>query len=444
MKNAIKFLTANDDKFIYIKLVLLAILLFGGFMFWPMMVIAFVLIALFIIFERAAFSLCYVFFFMPFMYVFTFPNPFGLSFWNLIIIVFVLVIGVRYIYDLIKKNKKFNFKLILPFLAFFVFTALPINHGFSILTVLETLVWLALFYEIIIYFDEIKLENLVLIFIVGLLYSSVIGFYIDRIPYLSEMVVKYYIGSTLRFSGLTVSPNIYYAFVLTAMALLYVLVYNNNLNRNYLALFLPLTLLGVLSISKTFMIGLAVLGFLIFISLLSKQKNNKKQSIENCAIILVTLVLAIIILLPTAKLAFSRSIVDESSETGTVLFNGRTLIWETYLTDFVSSWKNVVFGKGLGSATGLLNTNSHSAYIQFIYELGVAGGLIYLVGAIWIYVLTKRKILNDILCFSWIALAILMFYSLMENHFFSQVGNMLLMVSVAIIFYNKEKEDANT
>lgn len=449
MKSLLTYLRLMDGKTLSCKLILASVLIFMGFLCFPVMILTFVLVSVFIICERNMGSFLYVLFFMPFMSVFRFENTIGLSFWSLLIVVFVIVNGIRYIVDVTKKEKKINWKLIVPFLVFFVYIAIPLNHKFNLVNVGETAVWLTLFYLLIVYFDEIKLPTYLNALLAGILYSSFIGLFSANFTYFSDLIGVFYIGATHRFSGLMVNPNVYYELMLIALTLIYVLIYNKQIKKTYLLLVLPLTIFGILSISKTFAMALALLMVLILISCVVKFRKDKLLII---GFMFVLVFVAFLLAFTQSQSLFSRvetvqevATATEAEQQADAILTGRFSIWQLYIEDFTSSWTNLIFGKGLGSATGLIpGTNSHNAYIQFVYELGLLGADIFVRCLISLYRLAKVKFKKDVLKVNIFPLIIVLACFVVENHFFSQVGNILMILALIAFFYKREKIHDNT
>jgi len=482
MKKVLQWLKEINIMSVPIKLAIVTILIFSGFFVQPIMYVAFFFCCLFIFTEISINSFYMILYLLPFMHVFSFKNSYGFTFWNLLVVVYVFVVFIKFLIDIINKKYKFDWKLLIPFGVFALYLLIPFRPKFSLMAVAEAYVWLALFYFLIFYRKEINLPTWLYSLIGGLFVSGTIGLLVTKISYLRNLIVIFYTYNRMRYSALLLNPNMLYEITLTANALLFILVYNCKINKYFSLLTIPLVMLGISTLSKTYLICLLLLLVFFAVSVVIIFNVVKlKKSLTFIACVLI----AGVILFPHSKELICRindsqienapitnvetpsesspsdntssdivvdddtnsEIVDddivEPGDTG--FFTGRVELWKDYLRDLLSDKKSLIIGKGLGGAYGIGSSNSHNAYVQVIYELGIFGTLLFGACVLYLLIYLKFSIKKCWIKLTYFPLVLMALYYFTENHFMSQMGNMMLILSsVSFLVKGEDKDESNS
>lgn len=460
------FSASTKVKDLAIKLSLLSVLFFIGCLFTPIFAVVFLLTAIFIILENDINSFSYILFFMPLITLFKFNNSFGLTYWFLLVCVFIAVRLITNFMHIIKKKEKINLPLAIILGVVALYLLIPFKGNFNFISIAESFVWLTLFYIIINEIKNIGAKRQTLVSSIGFLFSSFVGFFATSIPYLSQNITQFYAGSLLRFSGAFVNPNIYYSWGIICLAMILVLMFNKKLSLAYTILLLPILICCYASISKTFIVCYLVALVLIAVSVLVKFSKHKAKV---GLIVLICTIFTMGIMLNYTKTYIDRffdtnlmpidSVVQlkpngdelEFVETGAdnsdaetmlnTMTTGRLLVWKVYFNN-IKAHNAFVFGFGINTANGLLYENSHNTYLQILYEVGIVGYLLII--AILIYYLKKTKfmVFKTIGTAIYLPVAILLCNFMTENLFLSQMGNMMLILSfIALVALNPETKD---
>ena len=336
-----------------------------------------------------------------------------------------------------------------------VYAAIPFNGYFSFTYYGKTVVWISLFYFIIENRKSLDLKKSVLFFIFGIIVAFLIGLLKPFIPYLNNNIMTYQALGKLRYAALFESPNMLYGMCLFGMAFIHILTFYDKLSKWWLFLILPLATIGILTLSKSFLICFAALVFLIAINYLIKF--NKKNLIKIC-IILVSILFATLIAFPYTKLTIERifpknettSITENSNSNETnennasqdnfdELTTGRSNIWKAYLKDYTSSPQKIIFGAGggLGNNPEISEYATHNTYIQIIYEYGIVGTLLILLGSIWLLIQFKFFKQKH---FPWAIISFVMMGMnfMVETLFLSQIWVFEIILASGLLFLNKE------
>ncbi|MBO4726339.1 MAG: hypothetical protein J5598_01915, partial [Clostridia bacterium] len=156
---------------------------------------------------------------------------------------FVIVLGLRYIIDLVKltkqKNNKhwfkyflslINWKLLLPMLVLLVYLVLPI-HNTTVKLTLVMGVWLALLYLVFENRKKIDIYKLIKMFCLGLIVSGLMALLRPISVRLDQVMAYFVVYGYTKFSGFTGHPNLYAMFIMLANSALLVLKYVNKIDN---------------------------------------------------------------------------------------------------------------------------------------------------------------------------------------------------------------------
>lgn len=228
--------------------------------------------------------------------------------------------------------------------------------------------------------ERLNLRSLILFFSVGIILTSFAGLFNEYIPGLTSFIqqasLKLGDGDYInRFSGIRPNPNHYTMDISIALAGLFVFVINRKAKLLDYILIVALSVFGLMSISKSFLLIYSIL--IILILLINLREENPINVIK---VIFVMAVLASITYVFVDKdyiNAYLIRLLSDNSEGQTLsaITTGRTDIWNDYLIYIFHDIDVLLFGKGLGA--DYFNISSHNFYIEGIYYLGIVGFTLY-------------------------------------------------------------------
>lgn len=266
---------------------------------------------------------------------------------------------------------------VVSFLAFALFGGYSlVFSGFGKLTTIITLLaGLILMKQI----DacSIRAQTVVVSFLLGLSVSSTVALFRDHLPMINRflMTAMLKIGEDEyadRFAGLEGNPNYYTVGVIFAIACLAVIILNEK-PRVYLYILVGLlTIFGMMSVSKSFLLSYAVLMVLWFIF------TTKKGGASNAFKFLLTvaaLVGVVYLFASDSVQLFLFRFAKDSEGSLNSITTGRTGIWQTYLDEIFHSKRILLFGKGLNSI-GSVGRGTHNTYFEALYSLGICGSAV--------------------------------------------------------------------
>ena len=399
-------------------------------------------ISLAIIFDKIENKFTYLIFFISWVYTLKFSfNQF-----SLFLFISVLYIVVCLIYILM-HNLKLQFKLLLSYLLFATYViAIPLIGGGSLTTILGFLInYTAIFIAVLFIKDKSLYGKYINMYAIGLLLSSVVRFISYSIPNLNQYFLNMATTQTLivggelniRFAGADLDPNYYSIQVLIAISCLLVNIYYSKRNKkSSILLAVILSSLGLLSLSKMYLIALV---FLICITLISLIKNNITLALK---FIFFIIVFGGVI----ASFSFDyfyNSFVQRFDAGGTFdsLTTGRGTIWLMYLSEIFNNMKLLFLGTGYG--TGFLNNiASHNMYLLALYYMGLIGIVItmfYIKSLREMFIIkTEQKKHFQLLSVNAIPLLVLLFSNLSLDSFVMDFFPIHLFIVLFSLDYKSE------
>jgi hypothetical protein len=230
--------------------------------------------------------------------------------------------------------------------------------------------------------NEDSHKNYGVVFISGVLSSSILGYFSYLIPRLYNVVsniLKTSSGSGIvgvyRFSGMTYDPNLYSMYVLVAIAVLITLYINQEVGLfKFVIVSGTLSIFGLLSLSKAFILEYVLIMFIFYGYILFSSRVKKKILIFLTSIAAVIIIISsfgdyFIILLSRFGSMANGSYIDFDT-----LTTNRSYIWNIYLNNM--NGISTIFGNGLGSELPLEST-PHNLFIFLIYLFGIFGTVIF-------------------------------------------------------------------
>lgn len=289
---------------------------------------------------------------------------------------------------LVLVKRKFQ----IPFLAsILLLTAEMLISSWICIDVIKILLELFLFYFFAVDYNCEDAHKYSSYFIAGLIVSSAVGAFKERIPRLLQMYddlnYEWINGEyTIRFSGIFNDPN-YFAIPVTlcAVVLLSVLMCGSSTGKGrWLLVFGVISMLGFATISKSFF--LVYFAIVLLYAFFAKSEKKPLKLIAVIAVLLVLLAFNPFGLLDGILARF------ESTD----LTTGRTRIWGYYIAAIEESWKTLLLGYGANAP--YVRRAAHNMYIETVYYLGLIGMILFF-AVLLIIVRTnacrfKRNILN--------------------------------------------------
>lgn len=219
-----------------------------------------------------------------------------------------------------------------------------------------------------------------------------------QLPYYILLRKQLILDRLGRFCALNGDPNYYGQLILVAIGLLISLFILNCRGRRYRKGFLyaivaiVLSVNGLRSISKGYVIGLASLLVLTIWFLIMENKSAKQKPYWFALFLLVGM-------FASTTLARSYVMPILSKRTETDFFSGRLDIWKSYLNLFSDHLEIVFSGSGFFNthpymkATMGVSKAAHNLFIEVLGDVGLIG--VITVGSLWSCAVSKLKMLGD-------------------------------------------------
>lgn len=413
----------------------------------------------------------------------------SVSFLYLFFLIIFGICAIKYFIKVLKKECKFNWKVLIPMLVFLVYIVLPIN-AIKIKRLPMYLVSFAAIYLLLEFHEKLNYNNIIIYAIIGVAISIIFSLFAINIPRMRGFMPLCYNYGVRKTQGMFGNPNTFVTFMdLLIPLVLYKFIFKDWMWGFSLLILLPYSW-NVLS--RDFIINLAVVYSLILIFILIKRK--KKHFIK-FGISIVLLLVVCGTQLNATKVYIMRfgemfgkeysftieqdkqkdehkwnsenksenSSSGESAEIengvdngsakentanddsglwidGTPLDPGREGIWKRYLKEITSSPKKLIFGSGVSAE--LLGVLTHNTFIEILWRFGIVGSVL-LCGVF--YLLAKKLIKNWNLLIL-LELVVVILVNMVETRLFGELGTMMivmLMASANVGKLNENKENSN-
>jgi len=367
-----------------------------------------------------------LFFVLPFASIFKLGNS-DHTLFNIFIFVAVL--------RLIISDKKYNIKEILMILAFFVY-AFVFVYPTSFLTLLNLMLSFILVFLVFKTYEDINLRRILIFYALGIIMSSIFGIFKDFIPglstYLRQVRLKNENIEILRFCGLYNNPNFYTMDISVVLASITGLAACKKAKLFDFLLIIALSVFGIMSVSKSFLL---ILIILIFISLLYLAKKSFLGIARGIFLICIIFVVILTFVNQEYILAYFSRLQADSQQNASLstITTGRYDIWKMYLDYMFSDVSIMLFGKGFG-APNISGEFSHSHYIEIIYYFGIIGSALY-INCIFNMLPTFNKMKRRNLM-NFLPLIILIIRGLAINLILSENFVFYLIICILMLNYN--------
>ncbi|MBR2730874.1 MAG: hypothetical protein IKD72_02680 [Clostridia bacterium] len=256
-----------------------------------------------------------------------------------------------------------------------------IISGFGQITSVITLVSGMLLLKKIDNYD-INAEATVVAFSAGMCLSSVVALFKDSLPLINKLInvamMKVDEGDYAnRFAGVWGNPNYFTVDIIFLLACLVVILLSKKTRPIYLILFGAMTVFGLMSISKSFLISYALLLFLWFVFAVQKGGIANASKFLLFGVILFGIIY--IFAFESINLFLVRFAQDESNATLDSVSTGRYSIWVRYINEVVQNPRVFLIGNGLNSWADV-GKGSHNTFLEALYYLGIFGIFLFIYG----------------------------------------------------------------
>ena len=229
----------------------------------------------------------------------------------------------------------------------------------------------------------INYKRIILAFSIGVIVAGIVGVFKDYIPGLTKYVSNVYyrlsnnddLDISNRFSGLTENPNYYSIDIIIAISALLILYRDKEIKYCFFLLTFLLTVLGILTQSKAFVLSLAII-VLYFLYL-------KVKSAKYFETILILILLCLVGYLAFRHLGILSdyaarffSVFDGEFDLNSIT-TGRMEIWTLYSKEIFSNVTFVFVGRGIDAISSQIGMAPHNVFIQGIYDIGLIGSILY-------------------------------------------------------------------
>ena len=223
--------------------------------------------------------------------------------------------------------------------------------------------------------DEYDYNHVLYAFCFGVIISSAIGAMRENLPIIQTFSLDtiYKVGHeeyAQRFVGLNANPNYYTMDVSVTLGCLVSTICTGKMRPIYILLFAVLSVFGLMSVSKSFLIVLAVM---VIILLFNSIRRGGTAFLKLLFALLVTGALILMFAGEAVETYMFRLNQDATSDLASIT-TGRSELWVEYTKALLKDFKTLVFGAGLGV---ILDLGSHNTYIEMVYYVGLVGTALY-------------------------------------------------------------------
>lgn len=325
---------------------------------------------------------------------------------------FVLILTMLgvYIFDLVKKKKKLNWKLFIPIILYLIYISIPIHATHVYLTIRYFLLY-TLMYLVYEYRDKLNLKSIVLHYAGGMILGALLTIFINCSQRLENIIYYDIVNNCWRFTGMFDNSNGFAVHASVVANALLFLLYNHKISKiQFFVTFIPLFITGYMTLSRLFVVAMFI-GLFVFVLLYLIKKRRKSIKtigaltlsvllIIGCCFIHTKVYLARFGILDATKVEFSSfkpkhinaekkdnyarpDSLEDQKEWWDKVYNGeirydpgREIIREQYWDDTTSSLKVILFGRG--AATPYIGKmHAHNMLLMEFWLYGIVGLLFY-------------------------------------------------------------------
>lgn len=317
-----------------------------------------------ILFADQRIGLPFLFFILPFGTIFKF-SPGQFSFFTVLFFLFV----VR---QFLRKGIRLLVFISCMILGGYLILLSGVEQSVTIITMLTGIVFVS--YSVS---GENSLKEILLAYSIGIILASALGLMQDFFPIIKNFVVDVVLRlgeseRVNRFSGLQGNPNYFTVDIIMVLSGIAILLFQERNKLLYIILFIVLTAIGLMSLSKSFLISWLALMIFMFMFIVGTRRKKVKK-----LIFILVGIIGMVYLIAAEEI--NDYIIRFINSMGSVsdLTTGRTDIWSNYIAAIWGNIKILFFGNGINGE--LVNGKApHNTYIELIYSMGILGVMIYI------------------------------------------------------------------
>lgn len=366
--------------------------------FWGYtMYIVYPLLLLMIIFDNIRNGFSYIVFTVPFCMLNVYIS--SLLFCLCILIYICKFYWILYITE---KNKP-NIPLVVTLGVFLVYCLLPIGkYNVNLLLKFSMLFFMfACIGMVIKKPNVIRLGFNVRVLAIALLISSAFAATYFISPYMKDITPLMFAtanGKFVRFQALLQQPNVLAMICEILLSVLAYFIISGQASWKDYAFFVVLSVLGLSTFSKTFLILLCVIYFSVFVGMLIK--HPIKTLIITCILVGIVAIIGVfntkLVMVFYNRFMGSFKHCNNFVDFLSMITTGRSWLWFSYVNYLGKNPLALIFGRGLGapvlsSLDSSMQFSAHNAFISMIYQIGLVGFLLLIAVAVLMILEFKRN-----------------------------------------------------
>lgn len=352
-------------------------------------------------------------------------------------VVFVVAVGIKYFVGVKNDKYKFDKKLWWAICIFMLVSTIVTFVGLNSLKDVGFQAWAYIFYLPGLYFagfmkKEFDVPRIMTYLFVGLVLSCAISPICFVLPHYSYKCL-----ASERFSAFIFHPNYVYMMSLILLTYFMYLFLNDRIKMlTFLSLYAILTIIILLTFSKTGFFMLILFSFVFLILFIRKDKKRGLQ------LTLILCALALIIGAVAHKVVFEiiHRLFMYDDDVLNSITTGRIDIWKEYFSSWSESVFSILFGQGLFAKQVFIPVQnrtraSHNLYVFLLWRFGIVGCVVL---GIVVYKIYKIYCDQRPTISAWLPIAFFMLDGMCENTF--KVHNYAYYIVCLLILASATKE----
>lgn len=236
--------------------------------------------------------------------------------------------------------------------------------------------------------SDIKLDNILIWYSLGIITAAVIALFADNIPNLSmytrpDHMMVYGVN---RFTGLYRNPNYYtYDISVSISAMLMLLAMRKRFSFLYVLITLALLGVGAMSISLSFIISILI-AFALFLL----HTINSRRGLYVAGAFSSSALIALILIWqsgPMNALWTRITALDIANSNMSSLTTNRTDIWQSFSQALLNDVEVLLAGAGLHATS----SSAHNLYLEIVYYFGLLGAILFIVWFVSVFRKAVKK-----------------------------------------------------
>lgn len=293
-------------------------------------------------------------------------NPGQMSFFTILFFIVVLRMVIA------KKSFHTNVVLLLILFTIYCIAFSGLSKIATIITIIAGMIMLYYLRT-----TQVNVTSVIIAFSSGIIGASVLVLVKDLFPimntFIVDAVIKFDSGSyTNRFAAFQGNPNYYTLDISIILSAIIAVMYYKHARYLYMYLII-LSIFGLMSVSKSFLLSLILLMFLWFI--LSLRQGIKK--VTKLLIILVVSGVLVYLCAYDYINAYLFRFAKDNQASLSGITTGRADIWELYIGEIFNNVKIFLFGNGLNTVIEG-GRAAHNTYLESLFSLGILGTGLFL------------------------------------------------------------------